>query len=65
MDNNPLFEAYAREKEEENKTSASNIAHAMWLQYDAFVEEGFTPEQALSLISSIMAATLQNTRKSE
>jgi hypothetical protein len=60
MDKNPMFEAYAKEKEGEYKNNAISIAHGMKMQYDAFVEEGFTHEQALSLVNSIVATFIQN-----
>lgn len=40
------------------QSDATAGAQALWAYYAALVAQGFTPDQALSMLNTILAATL-------
>ena len=61
MDNsNPLLEAYVNEKERESEKSTLALAHALRMHYVAFIKEGFSEDDALALVDTMLAEIISS-----
>lgn len=38
-----------------NDEQLKNIAHVLWVMYSSFIREGFTEQQAMSLIKAMLS----------
>lgn len=43
-----------------DEVMAKNLSHMMYVQYSAFINEGFTPEQAMELLKCIITGVTAN-----
>ena len=54
MEENPLFEAYLKAKEQELRESTNALALRLKICYDAFREQGFSEHEAIELTKFVV-----------